>query len=100
MIPPVAPHQRAVDVSLARQADTGREEGDMSRHLPARPNLEYLKKDAKELLERLQQRDAATQLADAQHALAQEYGFPSWPKLKAHVESLSPFAGAWTANFA
>jgi ankyrin repeat protein len=27
-------------------------------------------------------------LADAQFQVAREYGFPSWPKLKAHVESL------------
>jgi hypothetical protein len=29
------------------------------------------------------------QLADAQHLLAREYGFPSWPRLKTHVESLA-----------
>src|SRR5262249_20192907 len=28
-------------------------------------------------------------LADAQHLVAREYGFASWPKLKEHVESLS-----------
>jgi hypothetical protein len=27
-------------------------------------------------------------LADAQHALANEYGFATWAKLKSHVEAL------------
>ncbi len=43
----------------------------MSRQLPEKPNLEYLKKQAKELLRSRQQ----GKLADAQHALAKEYGF-------------------------
>src|SRR5688572_17136154 len=80
----------------------------MSRNLPARPNLEFLKKEAKSLLEVWLQRDSAAQLADAQHALARDYGFASWPKLKAHVDSLAesasaathPFAGRWIANVA
>ena len=57
----------------------------MSRTLPEKPNLEYLKKDAKALLRTM----PGAKLADAQHALAQEYGFASWAKLKAHVESLT-----------
>ena len=28
-------------------------------------------------------------LADAQHVIARDYGFASWPKLKEHVESLA-----------
>jgi hypothetical protein len=32
------------------------------------------------------------QLADAQHVVAHEYGFASWPRLKAHVESIR---GRW-----
>lgn len=72
----------------------------MSRHLPPNPNLEYLKKQAKESLRDMRQRNPAFKLADAQHAIAREYGFSSWPKLKAHVEALqtNPFVGAWTAN--
>lgn len=60
----------------------------MSRQLPEKPNLEYLKKQAKELLRTMQQ----GKLADAQHALANEYGFASWAQLKSHVEAvgLSP----------
>lgn len=56
----------------------------MSRQLPEKPNLAYLKKQAKELLRSGQHRN----LADAQHTLANEYGFPTWAKLKVHVESL------------
>jgi ankyrin repeat protein len=56
----------------------------MSRELPEKPNLEYLKKQAKELLRSMPH----SKLADAQHALANDYGFPTWAKLKAHVESL------------
>ena len=89
----------------------------MSRNLPDRPNLEFLKKEAKSLLEVWLQRDPVAQLADAQHALARDYGFASWPKLKAHVESMAesalalaprsaeregghPFTGRWIANVA
>ena len=56
----------------------------MSRELPAKPNLEYLKKQAKELL----RANGQGKLADAQHALAKEYGFATWAKLKSHVEGL------------
>ncbi len=56
----------------------------MSRQLPEKPNLEYLKKQAKELL----RANPRGKLADAQHTLANEYGFPTWAKLKAHVEAL------------
>ena len=83
----------------------------MSRELPRQPNLEYLRKEAKELLAAMQQRDPSAQLADAQHALARDYGFASWPQLKTHVElvlrpaamiaaSHSPLAGTWVANIA
>jgi hypothetical protein len=58
----------------------------MSRDLPPNPNLEHLKKQAKALLEQLRKQNADATLVDAQHALAREYGFPSWPKLKTHVE--------------
>ena len=75
----------------------------MSRHLPAHPNLEHLKNQAKDLLDDLQRQNPDSKLADALHAIACEYGFTTWPILKAHVESLPrpeqhPFAGSWTAN--
>ena len=79
----------------------------MSRDLPAHPNLEHLRKQAKDLLRELKQRNPDTKLADAQHAVAREYGFVNWPALKAHVESQPrsadrehPFAGTWTADVA
>jgi ankyrin repeat protein len=56
----------------------------MSRQLPQKPNLEYLKKQAKELLRNMPN----GRLADAQHTLANEYGFATWAKLKSHVQAL------------
>jgi Ankyrin repeat len=57
----------------------------MSRQLPEKPSLEFLKKEAKDL-----RRTAPhAKLADAQYALANEYGFHTWAKLKAHVEAQS-----------
>ncbi len=56
----------------------------MSRQLPEKPDLEYLKKQAKELLRGMRQ----GKLADAQYTLANEYGFATWAKLKSHVEAL------------
>jgi hypothetical protein len=76
----------------------------MSRRLPARPNLEHLKKQARSRLPALQRHDASAQLADALHATAREYGFSSWPALKQLVESVrpgsgqSPLAGVWRIN--
>jgi ankyrin repeat protein len=76
----------------------------MYRELPAKPNLEHLKNQAKELLHACQQGEAAAKerfaalsassapfpkLSDALHLVAREYGFPSWPKVKEHVESLT-----------
>ena len=61
----------------------------MSRELPSKPNLEFLRKQAKELLPELQRENASAKLADAQHTLARDYGFASWPKLKEHVEELA-----------
>jgi hypothetical protein len=60
----------------------------MSRDLPAFPNLDHLKKQAKVLLRELRRRTRSAKLADAQQAIAREYGFANWSKLKAHVESL------------
>lgn len=60
----------------------------MSRELPAKPSLEFLKKQAKELLRSTRQSTGQGKLADAQHALANEYGFSTWAQLKSHVESL------------
>lgn len=74
----------------------------MNKQLPERPDLDQLKKQAKDLLNdiRAQQPEALARvpsnelagfaLADAQRILAREYGFPSWAKLKLHVETRSP----------
>ena len=52
----------------------------MSRQLPENPSLEFLRKEAKEI-----RRTRQGKLADAQHDLANDYGFPTWAALKAHV---------------
>ena len=57
--------------------------------LPSRPSLSHLRKQAKDLLQRLRQQNPDAKLAEAQHGLAGEYGFASWPKLKAYAESLA-----------
>jgi hypothetical protein len=56
----------------------------MSLQLPQFPSLESLRKQAKTL----HRTTGEGKLADAQHVLAQEYGFATWAKLKSHVESL------------
>jgi len=57
---------------------------DASRQLPDRPNLRHLKDQAKDLLAT----GAAATINDAQFKIARLYGFASWPKLKAHIDSL------------
>ena len=53
--------------------------------LPANPSLRHLKDQARDLL-----RDSkVASLTDAQFRIARRYGFASWPKLKAHVDSLT-----------
>jgi hypothetical protein len=85
----------------------------MKRELPSRPSLDQLKHQAKDLLKshkaadpetirRIQEshprwtnapeaqiRSAKLSLADAQLVIAREYGFETWPKLKAHIDSLA-----------
>ncbi len=77
----------------------------MKKPLPSRPNLEQLKKQAKDLqklhdagnaeaLRRIAENHPQTDkgefsLADAQLVVAREYGFESWPKLKTHVEAVT-----------
>jgi ankyrin repeat protein len=52
--------------------------------LPDRPNLRDLKDEAKAL----KRSGRAATLSAAQFQFARQYGFSSWPKLKAHVDSL------------
>jgi hypothetical protein len=80
------------------------------RRLPSNPNLDHLKYQAKDLVKDHTARtpgaaqrirefhprfgratdaeifDAQLSLSDAQLAIAREYGFPSWPRLKKHIE--------------
>jgi ankyrin repeat protein len=76
--------------------------------LPARPSLEQLRKQAKNLLRdyragdavalervhaaipRLGDAAAALALADAQFVLAREHGFQNWAALAQHVERINP----------
>ena len=60
----------------------------MSQRLPSVPNLDLLKKQAKDVLRVSRHRGRLWRLADAQQALARGYGFSSWPYLKRHVESM------------
>src|SRR5271156_2273336 len=78
-----------------------------NRQLPARPNLEHLKKQARVLLrERLASDPSATavfasanitaddpKIADALHVIAREYGFDTWPAPKIHEEMAAGDAG-------
>ena len=52
--------------------------------LPLRPSLEYLRKQAK-----TRRREQAIGLSQAQHEIAHEYGFASWPALVHHVQAAS-----------
>jgi ankyrin repeat protein len=53
-----------------------------TRRLPRQPNLEQLRKQAKELMGGW----PGFTLSEAQRELARAYGFDSWPKLKAFVD--------------
>jgi hypothetical protein len=66
----------------------------MSRDLPARPSLDHLRKQAKAVLRSMREHRAEAKLSDAQHAVAREYGFTSWPKLKTHLAALPEGDGA------
>jgi ankyrin repeat protein len=54
----------------------------MAKQLPSRPDLDQLKRQAKEL-----QDSAHVPLHEAQTRLAREYGFASWNKLREEVEA-------------
>ena len=50
--------------------------------LPQRPSLEHLRKQAK-----TRKRERGIGLSRAQHEIARDYGFDSWPKLVHHVHA-------------
>ncbi|MFI6478804.1 phosphotransferase [Nonomuraea sp. NPDC050663] len=54
--------------------------------LPDNPNLDHLRRQAKDLLSGLRDSEPGTTLARAQASLAGQYGFASWPELKAEVD--------------
>ena len=86
----------------------------MTASLPAFPSLEQLKNQAKDLVRLFKARDPETirrveshlpraagistdsllasglTLSEAQLLLAREYNFPSWPRLKRHIEMTLP----------
>jgi uncharacterized protein (TIGR03067 family) len=93
--------------------------GPVTTHLPARPNLDHLRHQAKALLKQLHDGDASAartfidhlpaaksmtaakvrkagfRLADAQSAIARQSGFASWPALAHHVQDLHRLEGEW-----
>jgi len=92
----------------------------MKKTLPARPNLDHLRRQAKTLLSALEKREKEAvqtivkhlpaakgmteaevartrfRLADAQAALARQNGFAGWPHLARHVDQLRSLEGTWT----
>jgi len=91
----------------------------VTKKLPARPNLEHLRSQAKALLSRMREGDDAAarifskhipeakgltpkqvraagfRLADAQAAVAHKNGFAGWPGLARYVERLRSLEGTW-----
>ncbi len=61
----------------------------MTKALPPRPDINWLKKTAKQRLAELQKSDATLKLHHAQLDIARLYGFASWRALKTHIDSLS-----------
>src|SRR5262245_33560290 len=59
----------------------------MTQALPAQPNIEWLKKAAKQRLAELRAHNPGAKLNEAQRAVANDYGFKSWRALKAHVDA-------------
>src|SRR5437867_2509754 len=60
-----------------------------ARVLPAQPNLEHLKNEAKQRLKALRAQALHAQLTEAQLAVARDYGFASWRALKTHVDEVT-----------
>src|SRR3954452_4700198 len=62
-----------------------------SRDLPSRPSLKHLRNEARDLHRERKATDPDAKLSSAQFAVAQRYGFPSWPKLREHVETINRY---------
>jgi hypothetical protein len=54
--------------------------------LPDNPNLDHLRRQAKDLLAGLRDSEPGASLAGAQASLAEQYGFRTWTDLKAEVD--------------
>ena len=61
----------------------------MPEPLPDKPNLDWLRKEAKRYLAELRKTEPSARLATAQFEIAKRYGFASWRALKAHIDSLT-----------
>ncbi len=61
----------------------------MPKTLPAQPDLDWLKKTAKQRLKELRASNPGAKLYEAQFALAKDYGFSCWRALKAKVDDLT-----------
>jgi ankyrin repeat protein len=64
----------------------------MPKTLPARPDLDWLRKAAKQTLKEFRKTRPDAKLHEAQLVVARDYGFPSWRALKARVDTLNPDA--------
>lgn len=56
--------------------------------LPDNPNIDHLRRQAKDLLVKMREDDTDAKLSDAQTSLAREYGFHNWTQLKAEVDRM------------
>jgi len=63
-------------------------------NLPAQPNLEHLRKIAKQRLRAMQRIAPSAKLADAQFQIAREHGFASWRALKTEMDRREPRAAS------
>jgi hypothetical protein len=72
--------------ALTARASPGAERGVPMKTLPDNPNLDHLRRQAKDLLAGLRDSHPDATLADAQASLAEQYGFRAWPDLKAEVD--------------
>lgn len=66
----------------------------MSQALPSRPNLDWLRKSARQMLNDRRSQEPDAKLAEVQFALARQYGFSSWRAMKAHIEAQQRDASA------
>ena len=64
--------------------------------LPPKASIRFLRKEAKRRFRVMKHQAPDSQLADAQYALAREYGFASWSRLKSAVDRQA--ADRWTAR--